>query len=764
MRVRLINKTPATALIRARLLPKPGRMGPFRKPSHWRALVVLAAISMMTLQACSAGGDTPRRSTGSEEEQGGSFQWGRPADLGRSWAPSPRKTDGLTWIAETSGRRLILHTKGGEVDFVPGVNIGPTVPGRLPGEHGLEATEYRKWLPQIASLGLRAVRVYTVLPPWFYEELVRYNLEHPDAPIYLVQGVWIPEEEFYSTGNLYTPEVRDGFKEQITDAVGAVHGDLVRPERRGHASGTYTADASPWLLGYSIGVEWDPVATRASDRKNAGRMPFEGTFFSSTPAASPTETWLAEMLDHAASAEAERGTSVPLTFTNWPTTDPLEHPDESVGLEDIVGVDANHIRVGDAWKSGFFASYHAYPYYPDFMRREAELTAFEYDGVSDPYAGYLNRLREHHSEMPVMITEFGVPSALGVAHLGQLGRDQGNHSEQELTSMNAEMLRMIRDLELSGAFVFEWTDEWFKFTWNTINYELPGARRQLWRNPLTNEEHFGLVSMEPGDRPAVVIDGDPGEWENNESQVIFESKDGLRAVRAVKDEAYLYLLVELDDQSSLEREIAIGFDVLRGGNGGLPDAPGLGAQADYAVTFTSEGARAWVRASNDPEAILYGKVRRYFDVDASDLESGSGVWNLQKQILNRPLVVPSTGQELPIEEFDVGELRSGTSNPDDPDFDSRSLWAPTPEGLEIRLPYQMIGFADPSSRRALRITPNGGVRTAGVDRVGIALAVDGTEYETNGYSWDIWNVVSWHERPKEGLTEFARAVADVLDR
>jgi hypothetical protein len=351
MRVRLINKSTATASIDGRRLSKPGRMGPFRNSSHWRALVALAAISMMILQACSAAGDTPERPAGSGEEQD-AFQWGRPADLGRSWAPSPRKTDGLTRIAETSGRRLILHTEGGEVDFVPGVNIGPTVPGRLPGEHGLEATEYRRWLPQIASVGLRAVRVYTVLPPWFYEELVRYNLEHPDAPIYLVQGVWIPEEEFYATQNLYAPEVRAGFKEQITDAVGAVHGDLVRPERRGHASGTYTADASPWLLGYSIGVEWDPVATRASDRKNVGREPFSGTFFSSTSEASPTETWLAEMLEHAASAEAARGASVPLTFTNWPTTDPLEHPDESVGVEDIVGVDANHIEVGDAWTGG----------------------------------------------------------------------------------------------------------------------------------------------------------------------------------------------------------------------------------------------------------------------------------------------------------------------------------------------------------------------------------------------------------------------------
>ena len=741
-------------------LPKPGLMGRLQKTWGRPALFALAAITAVVLHGCSDAGGGHEKSA--DRPKGTSFRWGEPADLDRSWAPSPQTTGGLTRIAETSGRRLVLHTEGGEVDFVPGVNIGPTVPGRLPGEHGLEAPAYRRWLPQIASVGLRAVRVYTVLPPWFYEELARYNTMHPDAPLYLVQGVWIPEEEFYATRDLYTPEVRTGFKKEISDAVAAVHGDLVRPERRGHASGTYTADVSQWLLGYSIGVEWDPVATRASDRKNAGRASFSGRFFSSTKRASPTETWLAEMLDHTASSEAARGRTVPLTFTNWPTTDPLVHPDEPLEHEDMVGVDANHIEATDDWMGGYFASYHAYPYYPDFMRYEPELTAYELDGRSDPYAGYLARLRAHHADMPLMITEYGVPSGLGIAHRGPLGRDQGDHSEQESMATDAEMLRIIRDLELSGAFVFEWADEWFKFTWNTTDFELPRGRRQLWRNPLTNEENFGLLAMEPGDRAPVVIDGDRTEWDDNESQVIYESWDGVRAVQAVKDEAYLYLLVVLDDPDALERGLAIGFDVLPGGNGGLPDAPGAGATADYAVTFDPDGARAWVRASNDPGAILYGSVHGYIEVDPDDLRPDSGAWRLQTQILNRPLVVPSTGQELPIEEFNVGELREGSSDPRDPGFDSRSHWARTSDGFEIRLPYQMIGFADPSSRRALRITPEGEIQTAPVDRIGIEVAVDGQGYETNGYSWDVWNVVSWHERPKAGLAEFARAVVDVL--
>jgi hypothetical protein len=106
------------------------------------------------------------------------------------------------------------------------------------------------------------------------------------------------------------------------------------------------------------------------------------------------------------------------------------------------------------------------------------------DGKVDPYSGYLHQLRAHHGDQAVAITEFGVPSALGVAHRGPIGRDQGDHSEQEAMRMDADMLRDIHEEGFAAGLMFEWTDEWFKFTWNTINLEVPGDRRQLWRNDL----------------------------------------------------------------------------------------------------------------------------------------------------------------------------------------------------------------------------------------------------------------------------------------
>src|SRR5690606_2948949 len=119
------------------------------------------------------------------------------------------------------------------------------------------------------------------------------------------------------TQNLYDPAFTDAFDAELRDAVGAVYGDLTRPPTPGRASGTWTADVSPWLVGWIAGVEWDPLATAASDQANADAPAFEGSYVTATADASPTERWLAARLDTLAAAQAGRGGTAPLAFVNW---------------------------------------------------------------------------------------------------------------------------------------------------------------------------------------------------------------------------------------------------------------------------------------------------------------------------------------------------------------------------------------------------------------------------------------------------------------
>jgi hypothetical protein len=232
-----------------------------------------------------------------------------------------------------------------------------------------------------------------------------------------------------------------------------------------------------------------------------------------TAQASPFEKWLAEMVDYVAQQESLYGWQHPLTFTNWVTTDPLTHPGEPIFQEDLVSVDPTHIQAKN-WDAGYFASYHVYPYYPDFFRCDKDLHHVKNkSGQIDTYQAYLQKLKAYHKNMPIMVTEFGVPASLGTAHSGNLGRNQGGHTEKQQGKINAQLLHEIYDEGYSGAILFVWQDEWFKKTWNTMKYELPEDRRAYWLNVLTNESLFGVLGMYPSKEGVLTMDGDASDWD-----------------------------------------------------------------------------------------------------------------------------------------------------------------------------------------------------------------------------------------------------------
>lgn len=660
-----------------------------------RALVVVLAALPLLAGCFGGGGDKPRRDP--------------PPSIVRDGLKLPARVQGAG-VAAAEGGRFTPR-------FWAGVNLGVTVPGHQPGELAPTREDYDRWLDGIGELGARVVRVYTILRPVFYDALADHNAKHPDAPLYFIQGVWIPEEEFLAEQDAYAPAVTKGFDAEIGDAVAAVHGDAKLPERSGHASGTYTSDVSRWLLAWSPGVEWDPAAVASTDRRNEGAEPFRGRYLRATNGATPMESWIAARLDHLAGLEAERGWSRPLTFTNWLTADPLEHPAEPLAQEDRVSVDAMHVRATAAWPGGFFASYHAYPYYPDFLRLDPR-----YRDAKSPYAAYLRDLKRHHRGQAVMITEFGVPTGLGSAHRGALGRDQGDHSEQEAAAMDADMLREIRAAGYAGGLLFEWTDEWFKRTWNTQDLALPEERRVLWHNVLTNETQFGVVAVEP--------------------EVRSEPERLGEGLEVSHDAAYLYVRLRRDDPS---KPIRLAFDVRPGENGG--EVP----EADARITIgPGDRARMEIAAWTDHVAQLYGVARDFVPVRRADVRRGSGVWVAPRLILNRPYRVPTTGEERPAELMSLGRMRWG-----DPADDSRALARDDGGTVELRIPWMLLGFADPSSHLVFEAHGDGTVTT---EKVG-AIRLWRDARPAGAYDWENWDEVAWRERRKAGWDTLKAAMA-----
>jgi hypothetical protein len=94
-------------------------------------------------------------------------------------------------------------------------------------------------------------------------------------------------------------------------------------------------------------------------------------------------------------------------------------------------------------RGGYFAAFHVYPYYPDFLVHEPVYGSAESPYGRSAYFGYLQDLKRHFPGVPLVIAEYGVPVSWGIAHFNPQGWHHGGHTEQEMAAINARLTREI---------------------------------------------------------------------------------------------------------------------------------------------------------------------------------------------------------------------------------------------------------------------------------------------------------------------------------
>src|SRR5262249_31454774 len=140
----------------------------------------------------------------------------------------------------------------------------------------------------------------------------------------------------------------------------------------------------------------------------------------------------------------------------------------------------------------------------------------------------------------------------------------------------------------------------------------------------------------------------------------------------------------------------------------------------------------------------------------------SGAWVHPLQIVNKPYVVPATGEKRPVEVHGIDSLQIGNGDPGSSDFDNRTLVAAHGKVVEVRLPWALLGYSDPSSLSLYEVHPKGATTTLKTGRVGIAVLSDGSALlTTTGYAWDPWQSVTWHERKKAGFDDLAATMREL---
>jgi hypothetical protein len=727
----------------------------------------------------------------SSEKREDHFYWNMYVPVMKNILENPYKPPAPAAIETVSQDGMTIHGKAGkdylqvyqngkwEDLLIEGINMGIAKPGHFPGETAITKTEYLRWFQKIGEMNANAIRVYTLHPPHFYEALYEYN-QIASRPLYLFHGVWVTEETLVKTEDAFSEEVMEDFRSEMKRIVDVVHGNADIPEVPGHASGIYKADISKYVLGWVIGIEWDPAVVLETNKKHAQIGQYSGRYMY-TKEANPFEHWLALHMDELAVYEADQYKwQRPVSFVNWPTTDLMNHPNEPLENEDMVSIDPNRIYAADEFYPGVFASYHFYPYYPDFLNYEPKYVNHkDQEGKKNNYAGYLQDMKKLH-RMPLLVAEFGVPASRGLTHKNVHGMNQGMHSEQQQGELNSKLFRSIVAEGMAGGLVFTWQDEWFKRTWNTMEYDNPD-RRPFWSNMQTNEQHFGILSFDPGKfESPVYVDGRSFDWEKLKQKDTYKpigTAGDLKQFEVTSDAAYLYMKLNYSgpiDADELKTDIVLNT-IPNQGQSSLPDGGAFKTdpEIDFVIQLRGrEDSRVVIDSYYDSFYYHYGHVLKLIDQQSYASVKNNGNYHPIRLALNKGFTLPD-GRNIPFEQYEAGKLLAGNGNPKLPQFDSLAdLNINEEEGfIELRLPWLLLNVKDPSLHEIMGDMWKGGISST-VTAKDFQAAVIHYETAESGslavketmpaadsgylpaaqmyrYEWKEWEEPVYHERLKE---------------
>lgn len=645
----------------------------------------------------------------------------------------------VAYPSRVEGKEFQIYTGSGwEELFLTGVNIGAGKPGAYPGQVAITTQEYLRWFEQIGALGANVIRVYIPQSPAFYQALYHYNASAP-RPLYLLQGVYVDENEVLQYHDVYAADSHlwTDFAQDIRDAADMIHGNAHIPQKVGKAWGNYRWDVSEYVIGWILGIEWEAELVIGTNEANPGQTAFQGTYIY-TENASPFEVFLARAAETAVAYETEHyGEQRPVALSNWPTTDPLEHPNEpNPKLEDAVSVNTDHILPTESFAPGLFASYHVYPYYPDFMLYDEK---YLQDDPINPYRAYLQELNDF-IQVPLLVAEFGVPTSRGITHLNPVtGLHHGGLTETQQGEALVSMLSDIRETGCMGGVVFSWQDEWFKTTWNTTDLDLPDHRAS-WHDVQTSEQNYGLLSFDPGVAgKGVTVDGDGSEWSRRD--LVLE--DAGRSLSVRQDEAYLYLKLQVEDFDGQVYDIPI--DTLPGQGNTSYRGRSLERGADFLLRIDGrDNSALLVDPYYDPNLMLYEysitpsfpqwEFDRYHTPD-------SGEFHPVRQVVNRTMTLPETGRVIPFGTVDTGRLEYGTD-----------LAAGADGTVEVRIPWLSLNVRDPSTRQIMAdLHQSQNIESQTAEEFWFGLAAEGEDASVvfSPYVLEGWEVPTYHERLKD---------------
>lgn len=663
-------------------------------------------------------------------------------------------------FVKTIGKNIYIaqNNKWEKFDIV-GVNLDPAKPGVFPGENFVKEEEYLRWIQYIYDMGANCIKVPNLMSQHFYNALYKFN-KNKEEPIYLMQGIYFDEVLLKDGYDPQSQKLEEVFKTNIKLIIDSVNGNPYNFDKPDIVQ-FYNTDVSNYLIGYTLGIEFANHDIIYTEIMNEAKK-YNGKYLYTTEDASSFESYMAKMGDYLAGYELDMYKSQSLISfigsSSYHIVSSRENPlderfintNNKITLnnkdKDKEGVkkylDPQNIKAKNKLETGIVASYNIFPSYSELKQHQDNM---EY---------YFTTINDYH-KIPVIIGEFGIPSARISGDFNKEANNKPYINEEQQGNSLVEVYKSIKNSNIAGSFIFEFQDSWHKSASNTKNLKILD-RSAYWSDAQTFSQSFGLMAFDPGEDKSVSYpDKNINEWSKSD---ILNENNGL-SLSTKSDEKYLYLMIKSNQYLDMSKQdVYIDLDITPKSGSKVSSQYGLefNSYVDFIINIIDD---------KNSNIVVHDYYNTYqFKNKEKENKLRPDLMNKTKNMdeftpifteIRPKMYIDNKDDFVEKVEYETGKLVHGNANPNSKDFNSATDYYIGKNYIEIRIPWGLLNFMDPSTKQIQNnFYEEFNIEPLMIDDIGIGVTVKENEKNISRlkdvhYNLDSWMIPTYNERLKK---------------